>query len=200
MQRNFRFPIGIAFIAVASATIPQGAFAHPFGNLQGFAAAAVHPITGLDHLLAMVAVGLWATSGRGQVAWRLPLAFVSGMAAGAALGAFGVPLPFVEAGITLSVFFLGLAVAAGRDMPVVWAAPLTATFGLFHGHAHGVELLAGTTGLVIGIGFVLSTAVLHLAGIASGLGLARLSEKSGIGLRRGAGLATAAAGLMLIVA
>jgi len=204
MQRSFRSAIGLALLAAALATMPGSAFAHPFGSLQGFAAAAVHPLTGLDHLLAMVAVGLWAThratGGRGPVEWRLPLAFAGGLSGGAILGAFGVPLPFVEAGIILSVLFLGLAVAAGRDMPLAWAVPLTAAFGLFHGHAHGVELLAGATGLVTGLGFVLSTAVLHLAGIAAGLGLTHLPGTSGSGLRRGAGLATAAAGLMLIVA
>ena len=204
MQRSFRSAIGLALLAAALATMPDSAFAHPFGSLQGFAAAAAHPFTGLDHLLAMVAVGLWAThratGGRGSVEWRLPLAFVGGLSAGAILGAFGVPLPFVEAGITLSVLFLGLAVAAGYDMPLAWAVSLTAAFGLFHGHAHGVELLAGTIGLVTGLGFVLSTAVLHLAGIGAGLGLTHLPGTSGGGLRRGAGLATAAAGLMLIAA
>ena len=95
MQRSFRSAIGLALLAAALATMPGSAFAHPFGSLQGFAAAAVHPLTGLDHLLAMVAVGLWAThratGGRGPVEWRLPLAFAGGLSGGAILGAFGVP-------------------------------------------------------------------------------------------------------------
>lgn len=200
MQRNSRSTIGLAFLATASAMAPAIAFAHPFDSLQGLAAAAVHPFTGIDHLLAMVAVGLWATHGRNQVEWRLPATFVSGMTVGAILGAFSVPLPLVDAGIVLSVLFLGLAIAAGRDMPLAWAAPLIAGFGLIHGHAHGIELLAGASGLVTGIGFVLSTTALHLIGVAAGLWLAWLPGTSGSGLRRGVGLATVVAGLMLIVA
>lgn len=174
---------------------PGAAFAHP-GHVEGspLAAGWLHPLGGADHVLAMVAVGLWAaTAAQGPDAdrrglWALPLAFVAAMVLGGALGAAGVSLPGVEPVILASGIVLGLAVALALRPALGLALPLVAGFGLMHGHAHGVEgpahgLLAYATG------FVLATAALHLAGI----GLARL------GMARWLGGLTAAAGAALAV-
>lgn len=170
--------------------MPTAAFAHP-GHDGGapFAAGWTHPLGGADHVLAMVAVGLWAATAVDRRAiWALPLAFVAAMVAGGALGAAGVHLPGVEPLILVSGVILGLAVALALQPSLSFALPVVAVFGLMHGHAHGVE--GPAVGLVAyAAGFVLATGALHLAGI----GLARL------GLTRVLGGLTAAAGVALAV-
>lgn len=170
--------------------MPSAAFAHP-GHVDGtpFAAGWAHPLGGADHVLAMVAVGLWAataTDRRGL--WALPLTFVAAMVAGGALGAAGAHLPGVEPVILASGIVLGLAVALALRPALAVALPVVAAFGVMHGHAHGVEGPAHGL-LAYGLGFVLATSALHLAGI----GLGRL------GLTRLLGGLTAAAGAWLVV-
>ncbi|KRW94920.1 HupE/UreJ family protein [Paracoccus sp. MKU1] len=171
--------------------MPTAAFAHPGhpGHAAPFAEGWMHPLGGMDHVLAMVAVGLWAaTAPDRRGLWALPLCFVAAMLAGGALGAAGLPLPAVEPMILASSVILGLAVALALRPSLGFALPVVAVFGLMHGHAHGAE--GPASGLAAyAAGFVLATAALHLAGI----GLGRL------GAGRLLGAATAAAGVALAV-
>lgn len=139
------------------------------GIVSGF----MHPILGLDHLLAMVAVGLLSAELGGKAIWSVPATFVGFMAIGGILGLVGVPLPLVEIGIAGSVILLGVAIAINRHMPIRIAMIIVAFFGLFHGHAHGTELptASETLGLVIAYvtGFLVATIALHLIGALLGL-------------------------------
>jgi urease accessory protein len=120
---------------------------------------------GLDHLLAMVAVGLWAAQLGGRAAWLIPAAFVSVMTAGAGLGMSGVHLPLVEQGIIASVVVLGLLIATAARLPLVASAGLVGVFALFHGVAHGTEMPASASGFAYAAGFALATATLHAIGL-----------------------------------
>lgn len=177
------------------------AFAHPGhpGNepvALGFAGGLAHPFGGFDHLLAMVAVGLWAIQHGGRALWLLPLSFVLPMAGGFALALAGVTLPGVEAGIALSVLVLGLAVAFAARPPLVAAMAVTAVFALLHGHAHGSEMGDASNALLYAGGMVLATALLH----AGGLVAARLAQQIAMpALTRAAGAAVALAGIVILV-
>ncbi|OCW55525.1 HupE/UreJ family protein [Hoeflea olei] len=191
--------LSLALAALGVATAP--AFAHLNPAEHGsFAAGITHPLFGLDHVLVMVAVGLWAASFRGKAMLAVPAAFVGTMGLGFAAAIAGLPLPFVEPVILASIVFIGLMVALALPFSVAGMAVTVAFFAFFHGHAHGGEL--GDAGAVsFAAGFMLATAALHAAGIALGLGFARLqaaNEKSV--LTRAAGLATAASGVALAVA
>jgi urease accessory protein len=165
---------------------------HAFSFASGFA----HPWTGPDHILAMVAVGLWAGLNGGRALWVWPAAFVSVMLVGGALGVASVPVPFVEPGILASVIVLGLLVLTATQLPVALGAALVALFALLHGHAHGGELPSGAAALTYAAGFALATALLH----AIGLGIAYLGRSNGGKLVvRGAGAAVAAAGVALAI-
>jgi urease accessory protein len=183
--------------AFAAAAAP--AFAHLDPLAHGSIAAGLsHPLFGADHVLAMVAVGLWAAQiasvpGRKAALAIVPATFVATMAAGFALALAGIHLPFVEPGILASVIGLGLLVAMAVRLPVAMSAAIVAVFALFHGHAHGAEL--GAAGAwKFGVGFVISTAFLHVAGIAIGLAAGRAAPV----LTRIAGGLTALAGLSLV--
>lgn len=186
-------------VTFAAATAP--AFAHLDPVAHGSLAAGLsHPMFGADHVLAMVAVGLWASqiaaaSGRKPALFAVPAAFVGTMAVGFALAVAGVSLPFVEPAILASVIGLGLLVAMAARLPVAACAAIVGVFALFHGHAHGGEL--GTAGaLQFGLGFLMATAVLHAAGAGLGLGLGRFAPS----ITRLAGGLTALAGLSLAFA
>jgi urease accessory protein len=138
------------------------------GQAAGFLAGLQHPIFGLDHVLAMVSVGLWGAQLGTPALWLLPVTFPMVMAFGGFLGLSGLPLPGVEIGIALSALLLGLVVA-GEARPAPWiAALLVGFFAIFHGHAHGTELPPGESGLLYSIGFVAATGLLHATGIAIG--------------------------------
>ena len=139
------------------------------GQAGGFLAGLLHPVGGLDHVLAMVAVGLWGAQLGSPALWVLPVAFPMVMALGGFLALIGIPLPGVELGIALSAVVLGAAVLGALRPPLLAAAVIVALFAIFHGHAHGVELPAGADGLAYSIGFVVSTGLLHAAGIVMGL-------------------------------
>jgi len=139
------------------------------GAAGGFVSGFLHPITGLDHIVAMVAVGLWGAFLGKKAMWALPVIFPMVMALGGALGILGVPLPFVEIGIALSGVVLGLMVACAVRPPLWVAGVMVGIFAIFHGHAHGTELPHAASPLTFAIGFVVSTGLLHLAGIAFGL-------------------------------
>jgi urease accessory protein len=166
------------------------------GPVTGVAAGLVHPVGGLDHLAAMVAVGLWAAQLGGRALWALPATFVAVMALGAWLGAAGPASPLVETGIAASVLILGVLVLLAVRLPTWGGLPLAGLFALLHGHAHGGEMPWDASGLAYGAGFVLSTMLLHGAGIALGLAGAR---HPGWRTARWAGAAIAGYGLFLLV-
>ena len=157
-------------VTLALAALASSTFAHTgTGGLGGFASGFMHPILGWDHVIAMVAVGLWgAFLGRPAI-WVLPIVFPLVMAFGGALGVAGVPIPSVETGIALSAIVLGAMVAFAARPPLWAAAVIVGAFAIFHGHAHGTELPESANPLVYCFGFVVATGLLHLAGIAFGL-------------------------------
>jgi urease accessory protein len=155
-----------------------------------------HPWSGLDHMLAMVAVGLWAGLNGGRALWAWPAAFVGVMVAGGALGIAGIPVPMVEPGILASVIVLGLLVLTAARLPVVLGAALVAVFALLHGHAHGAELPAQAAAATYAAGFALATALLH--GLGLGVAAMRRSDAGRL-LVRGAGAVVAVAGVVLAV-
>ena len=138
------------------------------GRVSGFTTGLAHPLSGLDHVLAMVAVGLWGAQLGAPAVWLLPIAFPMAMATGGMLGLLGVPLPGVEIGIAISAILLGAVVMTERRLPLAAAALLVGFFALFHGHAHGTELPPGENGLLYSFGFVVATGCLHAVGIAVG--------------------------------
>jgi urease accessory protein len=186
-----------AFAAMALlANWASPALAHVEGGLTGgFLSGITHPIFGLDHVVAMVAVGLWgAFLGRPAI-WLLPIVFPMVMAIGGALGVLGVPVPFVEAGIALSAIALGLAVAFAVKPHIAAAAAIVGLFAVFHGHAHGAELPEAANAVTYSAGFVIATGLLHLAGIAFGLLVQWPAGKVAV---RAAGMAIAATGLAFL--
>ncbi len=182
----------LALAIAAAATVP--AFAHLDPTEHGSLAAGFsHPLFGLDHILAMVAVGLWAAQQGGRTVWLVPAAFVGTMIIGFAAAILGMPLPFVEPVILASVIFIGIAVALAMPVPTPAVAAAVAFFAFFHGHAHGGEL--GTAGAwQFAAGFVVATALLHVLGVGLGLMFSRLGGKI---LSRVLGAATALGGLFL---
>ena len=169
-----------ALIALLTILLPTAALAHPgHGDTVGLAYGFMHPIGGLDHVLAMVAVGVFAFVLGGRALWLVPASFVGMMAAGFLLGAAQVEVPFVELGIALSSVVIGGVAAMGRPMPVAAAAALVGVFAVFHGHAHGAEMPANAAGFEYAVGFMLATALLHLSGIGGAMGVARLVGKYG---------------------
>ena len=188
--------IRIRFVPVLLA-VSTPALAHTgAGAAKSFGTGFLHPMLGLDHVLAMVAVGLWAGLVGGRAVWAWPLSFVLIMVGGAGLGVAGVALPGVETGIALSVLLLGSAVALDRSAPVSIGALVCGAFALFHGYAHGAELLGDAGAGSYVTGFVLATGLLH----AAGLGAAVVLKGSSAGWPpRTAGAAVAIAGLVLIM-
>jgi urease accessory protein len=192
---TLRFLYGLLLAALMATP----AFAHvAVGDTNGFAHGVMHPLGGVDHVLVMVAVGLFAARLGGRALWAVPAAFVAMMAAGGALGMAGIAVPFVEVGIALSVIALGLAVALRRDMPVALAMALVGFFAVFHGHAHGAEMPASASGLAYGAGFILATAALHLSGIGAGIAIARLGRYRAQRLARIAGSVMVLAGAAML--
>ena len=178
--------------------LPGAALAHPGHDAGGFAHGVMHPLGGLDHVLAMVAVGLYAALLGGRALWLVPATFVGVMAIGGAVGAAGYPLPYTEIGIALSVIVLGLAVALRASLPTLAAMALVGLFAIFHGHAHGAEMPADAAAVSYATGFMLATALLHGAGIAIGLAAGRLAERGGWRVAQVAGGAIALAGVALL--
>ena len=171
------------------------ALAHTGSVSGGFAGGLAHPVFGPDHVVAMVAVGLWGAFLGAPAIFLLPVVFPLVMAFGGVLGILGVPLPGVEIGIAVSAVVLGLMVALAARPPLWVAGVLVGAFAIFHGHAHGAELPAGADAVAYSAGFVIATGLLHLAGIAFGL-LARWP--AGRLAVRAAGGAIALAGLVFL--
>jgi len=200
-----RKPLFAATAAVAT-LFAGSALAHTgAGPVSGFSAGFGHPIGGLDHVLAMVAVGVLAAqsslrSDDRRILWLLPTAFVTMMIFGGILGIIGAPVPFVELGIVGSVIVLGAVIAVGRTLPLPVALVLVGVLAIFHGHAHGTEMPATASGLEYGLGFALATALLHAIGIGLSLGLSTVAQKVAPVILRVGGAGIAAAGVALVVA
>ena len=179
-------------VALLTALWTGSALGHALqGEAEGFLTGLLHPVSGADHVLAMVAVGLWGAQLGAPAIWVLPVAFPLVMAMGGVLGFLGVPVPSVEVGIAASAIVLGTAVALALRPPLVIAALVVGGFAIFHGHAHGTELPAGQSALLYSMGFVIATGCLH----AVGIGIGTVHHRSwGQGLLRGAGAAVAAGG------
>jgi urease accessory protein len=194
MRHSFKL---LSLAAVATVGFSTAALAHVGDHSHmGFTEGLLHPFTGVDHVLAMVAVGLWASQLGGRALWLLPLTFPAVMAAGAALGMSGVALPWVEIGIAGSVMVLGAVVALALRPSLAISIPLIGAFALLHGYSHGVELPVGISALGYGAGFVAATLVLHAVGIATGLIAGRLPVRFAA---RSAGGAIAVLGVVLLV-
>ena len=183
-----------SLFALALFLSPAVAFAHAGHDHSGVMAGLAHPVFGLDHLLAMLAVGLWAAQQSGAARWALPLTFVGSMLIGGLLGFSGLQIPLMETGIAASVLAFGLLVAVAIRLPMVVAIALTALFALTHGVAHGLELPALTSPWGYAAGFIVATAALH----ASGYALVRLLPQAAAPLVRMLGAASALTGAWLL--
>lgn len=180
---------GILFFLPTLAHAHMGA-----GDAVGFSHGFWHPLGGLDHLCAMIAVGLWAAQIGGRSLGAVPLTFVTVMAIAASLGMAGVPVPFVENGIVLSVLTLGVLIAVSARLGMASSIILVGLFAIFHGYAHGAEMPATASGVEYGIGFIFATGLLHICGIGIGVGIQKLASASFV---RFAGVAIALYGVYL---
>ena len=165
-RRLSAFAVVALLTALAS---PLGLSAHEGGAAEGLLNGLKHPVSGLDHVVAMVAVGLWGAQLGQPAVWVLPVVFPVVLALGGMLGLMGVPLPGVEIGIALSALVLGGMVMGEVEPSVVVTALVVGFFAIFHGHAHGAELPEGASGVTYSLGFVIATGLLHAGGIAFGL-------------------------------
>lgn len=182
-------------LAAAAALIASPALAHTgsdemLGMVHGF----LHPLGGLDHVLAMVCVGLFASLLGGRALWAVPAAFVAMMLAGGAAGLTGAALPAVELGIAVSIIVIGGVTALRLNWPVSAAMALVGVFAVFHGYAHGAEMPLDAGALAYSLGFALATALLHAAGVGAGMAIQRPA------FVRLAGAATALVGIVLLAA
>lgn len=175
---------------------PEIAAAHvESGQAGGFLSGLSHPVSGLDHVLAMIAVGLWGAQLGRPALWLLPVAFPIMMAFGGMLGLVGMPLPGVEVGIAVSGVVLGALILGEIKMPILGAVVVVAFFAVFHGHAHGTELQPGQNAMLYSLGFVIMTGLLH--GVGIGIGLLHRWD-SGRVVLRGAGAVVMAGGLYFL--
>jgi urease accessory protein len=191
MKTTFRF-LGLSVLSLFIMSATAHAHVIP-GDVHGFSSGFGHPLHGWDHLLAMVAVGLWAAQLGGRARWQVPASFVGVMAIGAAVAMAGIHAPFVEQGIVLSVMVLGLLIALAARTPVAASMAIVALFALFHGHSHGTEMPVNAVGFAYGAGFALATALLH----ACGIGLAYAVQSIRLPVIRWAGAAIAVSGVAL---
>lgn len=184
--------------AALAALVSMPAFAHPgLHYIAGFASGFAHPLAGWDHLVAMVAVGLWASQQRRAMASALPVAFPLLMVLGALVAASGYTLALAETGIAASVLVLGLLVAFAVKMPAWGGLPIIALFAAAHGYAHGLEVPAGSALATYGIGFVVATIMLHLVGLIAGQVIQGRSAGTAV---RALGAGVAAGGVYLLAA
>ncbi len=159
----------VLFPSLAHAHVGVG---HANGLLHGF----THPVGGLDHICAMVAVGIWSVQRGGRAVWLMPLSFVGIMAIGGFLGMSGASVPFAEEGIVVSVLALGILIASAVRLPLVFSVFIVGLFAIFHGYAHGAEMPQTVSGFTYGAGFMLSTALLHAIGILIAQFVSRIGQ------------------------
>ncbi|MEP0072024.1 MAG: HupE/UreJ family protein [Marinomonas sp.] len=184
--------------AAALLLVSSMTFAHPgHEHISSFMSGLSHPLGGLDHLLAMLAIGLWASSMKGRAVWAVPLAFVLTMLAGGGLALAGLNLPFVEQGILLSVIVLGSLVLAAKRLPFFGCVAVAGSFALFHGAAHGIEMPIDANSAQYALGFALATAGLHALGLGLGQLMTRFASPM---MLRISGSVIAVTGLLLSVA
>lgn len=174
-------------LIIALFLLPTAALAHPGHEATTFLHGFTHPLVGIDHLLAMLAVGILASRFAGAARAALPSAFIAAMSIGAGIAAAGLALASVELMIALSLVVFGAAIVAARKLPTVLAAAAVAAFALFHGYAHGAEM-AGSSLLAFGAGFVLSTALLHGAGLWLTLQARELGKRAQTAIRLSGGV------------
>jgi len=191
-----RFSVLMPVVIAMPALWPEIAAAHvESGQAGGFLSGLSHPVSGLDHVLAMIAVGLWGAQLGRPALWLLPVAFPIMMAFGGMLGLVGMPLPGVEVGIAVSGVVLGALILGEIKMPILGAVVVVAFFAVFHGHAHGTELQPGQNAMLYSLGFVIMTGLLH--GVGIGIGLLHRWD-SGRVVLRGAGAVVMAGGLYFL--
>ena len=184
-------------LALFALCLPSLAHAHTgVGVASGWLHGLAHPFSGLDHLCAMLAVGLWAAQMGGRAMWQVPLAFVSIMALGGLLGMAEIAVPFIETGIVLSLLVLGMLIAAAVHLPLLASIAIAAVFAVFHGYAHGAEMPQSASGLAYAAGFMLSTALLHASGIGIAVSAGRIGRAQWLRLA-GAAIALCGGGLLL---
>lgn len=189
----------IAAVAAVLLSLSGTALAHTgHGDTSGFAHGFSHPLGGIDHMLAMLGVGLYAALLGGQPLWLVPATFVAAMAFGGVVGAAGYALPYVEIAIALSVIVLGSAVALRLSLPTLGAMALVGLFAIFHGYAHGTEMPPDASGYTYAAGFMLATALLHLAGIAVGVLAASFADRGGWRAVQAAGGAMTVVGMAIL--
>lgn len=188
-------------LAIAALLVAGPAEAHLLGaHGAGLAAGFAHPLIGLDHLIAMFAVGLWAAQQGARAQWAVPAGFVVAMTVGGALGIMGIggsELPYIETGIAASVLLLGALVATRTILPVAAGMAVVAVFALMHGHAHGTEVPGAASPFGYAAGFVLATTAIHIAGVLTGRAIRGYGKGA---LLRAAGGAVAASGVLLLAA
>jgi urease accessory protein len=192
-MRSFSAALAAA-LALAPVLLAAPAAAHTGHGLDGFGVGFAHPFSGVDHLLAMIAVGAWAAQQGGRAVWLLPAAFVGVMAVGGIIGLAGVGVAGTESVIIASVLVLGAVIAAALKPPLWIAAPLVGAFALFHGLAHGAELPAAANAPAYAAGFVAATALLHTGGIALAFALRGATPRLAL---RALGVAQIGAGVLL---
>lgn len=177
--------------------LPGVALAHTgVGETTGFIHGFSHPIGGADHLLAMLAIGLWASQIGGRALWAVPCTFVAVMILGGVFGFSGVTVPFIEEGILISVLIFGVLIAGAFKLPLVYSVLIVGFFAIFHGHAHGAEMPVAIAAPLYIVGFAFATAILHLAGISLGVLLQKTNLPT---VNRFAGGAIALSGIYLAI-
>jgi urease accessory protein len=197
--------VTLSTLAAAFVLVPAAAFAHTgHADAGGLASSLMHglahPITGIDHVLAMVAVGVLAAQLGGRALWLVPLSFVAVMAAAGTFGMAGIRMPSAEVGIALSVVVLGVAIAVSRKLPALATMALVGFFALFHGYAHGAEVPAAASAFSYAAGFIVATALLHAMGVGLGLMLGLEGGRLGRRLVQACGVAMALLGTAILIA
>jgi urease accessory protein len=194
--RHRRFAARVLLVGGTLQFLSASAFAHTTtGAAQGFVTGFLHPLSGLDHVLAMIAVGIWGAQLKRPAIWVLPVAFPLVMSIGGVLGVRGVPLPGIEIGVAASALVLGIMIAFEVRPPLWVAGGIVSAFAIFHGHAHGNELPKAASPLTYALGFVIATGLLHVCGIL--IGLVELWP-AGAKFLRAAGSLIAATGVILL--
>jgi len=184
-------------VAIVMVAVCLPVMAHPGHETSGFGSGFAHPLQGADHVLAMIAVGLWAAQLGKRALWLVPGAFVACVVLGSLLTNTALPIPVVESGILASVVVLGIVIALALQAPTFVAAAGVGLFALFHGYAHGLEITGSVSAWSYTLGFVLATAMLHGVGVVLALAFRRFLSDS---ILRYAGGAVTAAGLLMFLA
>jgi urease accessory protein len=184
-------------LLLATLMVPSLAHAHVgVSETSGFLHGMGHPLSGLDHIFAMVAVGLWAAQMGGRGIWAIPLTFITVMALSAVLGIVGINMAFAEIGIVASVLALGVLIAASVRPPLAVSIIIVGLFAMFHGYAHGAEMPETASGIAYGAGFLIATGFLHACGIGLGIAIQKLATPK---IVRFAGVAIVLCGGVLLV-